>query len=99
MRCSIKTKLPRLIKTCNILLFLITLLFSGCNGYYTSWENDKEIHGIEFRKIRYGLVKGDTLAIIGYLEADSKINGYQCAADWIHFNKAGSVQGNLKKKT
>jgi len=87
MNGSNKIRLLVLKKTLNILLFLITLLLTKCDGYYTSWEKDREINGVKFRKIRYEIIRGDTLSIIGYLRADSKINGFLCSADWIHFTK------------
>jgi len=85
MRFPNKIKLP-LQQTTLINLFLM-LILTSCNGYYTSWEKNKEINGIRFQKIRYGIRDGDTLAIIGYLKTNMKIDGYPCSADWIHFTK------------
>lgn len=66
---------------------LFTLIVTSCHGYYTVWEKNKEINGIRFQKLRYGIRDGDTLAIIGYLKTETQVAGYPCRADWIHFSK------------
>lgn len=84
-------RLPAKIKVglCQTAIFtlLFTLIVTSCHGYYTAWEKNKEIHGIHFQKLRYGVLDGDTLAIIGYLKTDTQVAGYPCRADWIHFTK------------
>ncbi|MGE5679940.1 MAG: hypothetical protein ACM34K_03580 [Bacillota bacterium] len=82
---SIRLKAVRLITIC-LSIFISVILFS-CGRNYTSWEENKLAHGIEFEKIRYGIKDNDTTAIIGYLKANTTIEQYPCAADWAHFSK------------
>ncbi|MCU7503000.1 MAG: hypothetical protein HF314_07995 [Ignavibacteria bacterium] len=82
---SIRLKATQLAQICLGTFILVTLC--SCNRGYSAWEKNKLINGIEFEKIRYGLKDNDTTAIIGYLKANTIIEQYPCAADWVHFTK------------
>ena len=73
-------------------LMMKPLLFAGvlavgvaCSGTYTPWRKNIELHGIRFEKLRYSLRHGDTATIIGYLAADTEIDGIPCRSGWLHF--------------
>ncbi|MFN8428485.1 MAG: hypothetical protein U0V04_00760 [Spirosomataceae bacterium] len=70
-------------------LVMIFILSNHTNtqAQYSSWQYNAKIHNIEFSKIRYGLNKNDTTVIIGYLKRPTLIQGFSCAADWVHFSK------------
>ncbi|MCK9222833.1 MAG: hypothetical protein PHV61_02840 [Limnochordia bacterium] len=76
---------PRSRKRFAVYLFFLAIVLSGCDGNYTPWERNKVVHGIEFAKLRYGIDDGEIRSIIGYLKDDTVIDGYPCAADWVHF--------------
>lgn len=82
---SIRLKTRKMLRMC--LCISIPVIFSSCNGGYTAWQENKSVHGIEFDKIRYGIEDNDTTTVIGYLKADTMIDQYPCAADWVHFTK------------
>jgi hypothetical protein len=69
------------------LCIFLSVILSSCKLGFTSWEENKTVHGIEFEKIRYGLKDNDTTSIIGFLKTNTLIEQYPCAADWIHFSK------------
>lgn len=82
---SIRLKAAKPAQIC-LGIFVLVTLFS-CNRGYSSWEKNKLVKGIEFEKIRYGFKDDDTTVIIGYLKANTIIEQYPCAADWVHFSK------------
>ena len=74
-------------KLINVLLLFLALFPVNSHAAYTRWEKDREINGMEFRKIRYSVKDGDTVTVIGYLKAETLIDGYSCKAGWVHFSK------------
>jgi hypothetical protein len=78
-----------------ILIFLLpALVFNSvsCKSQFTRWEYNKTISKIEFEKMRYKLVKHDTILIVGLLKKETIINGYSCAADLVNFTKDFKLQ-------
>lgn len=70
-----------------LLLFSGFLTLTACFNGYTPWEKDVIVNQIDFEKLRYAMDGKDTIAIIGYLKNPGLIEGYPCAADWVHFTK------------
>ncbi len=75
-----------------LLIPLIFFNFISCKSQYTKWINHVKIENIEFKKIRYKVVKSDTLLLIGLLKNESVIDNYPCAADWVHLSKKFKLQ-------
>jgi hypothetical protein len=73
-----------------IIKLLIPLLLIGSvtsKSQNTRWENNKTIANIEFEKVRYKLLKHDTILLIGYLKNETLIEGYTVAPGLVHFSK------------
>jgi hypothetical protein len=82
------------IRALSLKLLIVCLLLHifSCKSQYTKWENNKTISNIDFEKIRYKLNKKDTVLIVGLLKKETNINGFFCAADWVHFTKKYKLQ-------
>jgi hypothetical protein len=75
-----------------LILLIVSLHICSCKSQYISWQYDKVMNGVEFKKLRYLVKNGDTTAIIGYLRNNTTIQGYPCSAGWVHFSKDGKLK-------
>lgn len=73
----------------NTLIALLCLISTIASfGQYTEYIKDTTINGIQFEKIHYYLVDGDTTSISGILEEPTVVEGIPCmeniafTADW-----------------
>jgi len=74
-------------KSLQIYILILTVFsFPSCT-VFGSWKYNQKINNIDFSQIKYAIKQKDTTAIIGFLKHNTTIQGYPCAADWVHFNK------------
>jgi hypothetical protein len=74
-------------QTINLLIILLLCFSYSCKGQFTKLNNQTSLSNIEFEKLKYKIVKKDTVEITGYLKNETQIGEYFCAADLVHFTK------------
>jgi len=73
---------------------IIILLFSSfsCKSQVIKLDNSSSLANIEFEKVKYKIVKKDTVSITGYLKNETLIGEYYCAAGMVQFTKDFKLQ-------